>query len=101
MERTIRFDHFIEFPKDDCLFAAGYEEGSGKIRLFLVFKTGSVYTLQQNSWQPVSETEEDAVRVVSAPANRGKSRSFISQEPIHFNLPQYFCAVHNTPIQLN
>lgn len=109
MERTtistglspIRFDHFIEFPKDECLFGAGYEENSGRIRLFLIFKdAGRVYTLQHNSWQPVCPSEEDAIRVVSSSANREGARSYTSQQPVRWTLPQYF-SIHHAPIQLN
>src|SRR3989338_10763537 len=100
MERTtksIRFDHFVEFPSDAALFGAGYEEQTGRIRLFLIFnETGRIYTLCHNSLQPVGSSEAEVINRITSSANREGIRSYISREPIHGNLPQYF-SLHHGP----
>ena len=52
----LEFNHIVEFTRDSTIFAAARENGSGRIRLFLINEaTGNVYTRngQVDSWEAV------------------------------------------------
>ncbi len=51
---VLEFDHIVEFTKDSTTFAAARENGSGHLRLFLIYEsTGNVYTRngRADSWE--------------------------------------------------
>ena len=53
----LEFDHIVEFSKDYTLFAAAKENGSGHLRLFLIYEsTGHVYTRngRADSWEQLT-----------------------------------------------
>jgi hypothetical protein len=52
----LEFDHIVEFTGDATIFAAARENGSGRIRLFLVNEsTGNIYSRNGaiDSWELV------------------------------------------------
>jgi hypothetical protein len=54
----LQFAHIVEFTHDSTIFAAARENGSGRIRLFLINEsTGNVYSRngQVDSWGAVCE----------------------------------------------
>jgi hypothetical protein len=70
----LEFDHIVEFTKDNTVFAAARENGSGHIRLFLLTNTGNVYTRNGriDSWEELFETDRENIltRIAAARNNR-------------------------------
>ena len=60
---VLEFDHIVEFTKDNTVFAAARENGSGHIRLFLLTNTGSVYTRngRVDSWEELFGTDRENI----------------------------------------
>ena len=68
------FDHIVEFTTDSTIFAAARENGSGRIRLFLINEaTGNVYSRngQIDSWATVCGDHRYAIlaRLIAARKN--------------------------------
>jgi hypothetical protein len=60
----LNFDHIVEFTQDSTVFAAGRENGSGHMRLFLINEsTGHVYTRngRADSWEQLNGSDRDTI----------------------------------------
>ncbi len=70
---VLEFDHIVEFTKDNTVFAAARENGSGHIRLFLLTNTGNVYTRngRVDSWEELFGTDRQNIlnRLIAARNN--------------------------------
>ena len=70
----LRFDHIVEFSKDNTVFAAARENGNDHMRIFLVNEsTGNVYTRngRADSWEQLYGSDRDSIlaRVTAARNN--------------------------------
>jgi hypothetical protein len=70
----LAFDHIVEFTKDDTIFAAARENGTGHLRLFLINQsTGNVYTRngRADSWEELYGRDRDSIiaRITAARNN--------------------------------
>ena len=93
-ERTIFFTCFIDFPRDNATFAAGYEDyGSGGERAccYLIFGNGRVYGLNRDrlAWEPLDSDESAFIRDHARFSRRIGTPCGRSQEPIRWELGQY------------
>ncbi len=61
----MEFHHLVDFPKDNTVFGTARENGSGKLRIFIVFDRGegNVYSrnCREDSWEEVKG--EDAILI--------------------------------------
>ncbi len=79
---TLQFNHFIDFPKDDCTFAAARGEGN-KLYLFLIFNhSGRIFARQRNSWQVLEANDETVIRHRSQFARQSGAPSFTCRDEI-------------------
>ena len=67
---VLEFDHVVEFIRDNTVFAAARENGSGHIRLFLITNTGSVYTRngRVDSWEELFGTDRENILILLSAA---------------------------------
>lgn len=74
--QDMEFRHLVEFPKDNAIFGTARENGSGKLRIFLIFNNaeGRVYSRNgyEDSWEEVTE---DTALLIRAKVKH--SRKFI------------------------
>jgi hypothetical protein len=68
---VLEIDHIVEFSLDSTIFAAARENGSGHLRIFLIYQsTGNVYTRNGriDSWEQLFGSERNTViaRVLAA-----------------------------------
>ena len=71
---VLEIDHIVEFTCDHTIFAAGRENGDGRLRLFLINEsTGNVYGRngRADSWEQLYGHIRDAViaRILAARNN--------------------------------
>ncbi len=64
-------DHIVEFSKDATVFVAARENGSGHLRIFLIYEdTGNVYTRngRADSWEQLFGRERESIiaRIIAA-----------------------------------
>jgi hypothetical protein len=72
---VLEFDHIVEFTRDNTIFAAARENGSGHLRLFLINEsTGNVYARngRADSWEQLYGGDRATIiaRLMAARNNR-------------------------------
>jgi hypothetical protein len=61
----LSFDHVVVFSREDTLFATARENGSGKLRIFLIFSNGTDRAYTRNgaisTWERLTEDDTRTV----------------------------------------
>lgn len=71
----LKFDHLVDFQKDNTVFAAARYGADNSLRIFLVYKsTGNVYTRngRADSWEEITGKDADTIRSRIAEARVNK-----------------------------
>ena len=74
----LRFDHLVRFTHDRTIFAAARENGSGHIRLFLIFEEGNVYSRngRADSWEHLTGQDAETVRAKITDAQQNHTPTY-------------------------